>query len=251
MPPRFAYWTIIVDNQPTAFRAKEADELLPTFNRLKEKHPSAVMMWFQGGRLWRSRLEAQEAAVAARREEARKKRASRTAAAGSQVAAGRHASRSAAEVQGRAEGEMDALQGTGAARRQADAAREGEPATGAAPAEGGQGVIAHVVLFTPRASLSLDDRRSLVADLGTCLPGHPGHTPRASRATTCPRLCLRQRRPGAASSSSPCSSSSPRRTCTPISTIPRTSRSAAGFTTAQTPQWRRISRSSSHPACAD
>ena len=75
MPPRFAYWTIIVDNQPTAFRAREADELLPTFNRLKEKHPSAVMMWFQGGRLWRSRLEAQEAAVAARREEARKKRA--------------------------------------------------------------------------------------------------------------------------------------------------------------------------------
>jgi hypothetical protein len=75
MPPRFAYWTILVDNQPTAFRAKEAEELLPTFNRLKEKHPSAVLMWFQGGRLWRSRLEAHEAAVAARREAARKKRA--------------------------------------------------------------------------------------------------------------------------------------------------------------------------------
>ena len=75
MPPRFAYWTILVDDQPTAFRAKEPDELLPTLNRLKEKHPSAVMMWFQAGKLWRSRTEAQEAFVAARREEARKKRA--------------------------------------------------------------------------------------------------------------------------------------------------------------------------------
>jgi hypothetical protein len=75
MPPRFAYWTILVDDQPTAFRAKEPDELLPTLNRLKQKHPSAVMMWFQAGKLWRSRTEAQEAFVAARREEARKKRA--------------------------------------------------------------------------------------------------------------------------------------------------------------------------------
>lgn len=74
MPPRFAYWTILVDGQATAFRAKTADELLPTFNRLKQKHPSAEMMWFQGGRLWRSALEAHDAAVAARREEARKKR---------------------------------------------------------------------------------------------------------------------------------------------------------------------------------
>ena len=75
MPPRFAYWTILVDDQPTAFRAREAEELAPTFNRLKEKHPSAVMKWFQGGRLWGSRQEAQDAAVAARREDARKKRA--------------------------------------------------------------------------------------------------------------------------------------------------------------------------------
>ena len=55
MPPRHAYWTILVDSQPTAFRAHEADELLPTLNRLKEKHPSAVMMWFERGKLWESR----------------------------------------------------------------------------------------------------------------------------------------------------------------------------------------------------
>ena len=40
MPPRHAYWTILVDNQPTAFRAHEPEELLPTLNRLKEKHAS-------------------------------------------------------------------------------------------------------------------------------------------------------------------------------------------------------------------
>src|SRR4029453_3948811 len=61
MPPRYAYWTILVDDQPTAFRAGAKEDLLPTFNRLKEKHASATMMWFQNGKLWPSRLDAQEA----------------------------------------------------------------------------------------------------------------------------------------------------------------------------------------------
>src|SRR6187397_699584 len=60
MPPRYAYWTILVDDQPTAFRAGAKEDLLPTFNRLKEKHASATMMWFQNGKLWPSRLDAQE-----------------------------------------------------------------------------------------------------------------------------------------------------------------------------------------------
>jgi len=61
MPPRYAYWTILVDGQPTAFRAAMEEDLLPTFNRLKQKSPSAEMKWFQNGKLWSSRLEAQEA----------------------------------------------------------------------------------------------------------------------------------------------------------------------------------------------
>ncbi|MBY0492885.1 MAG: hypothetical protein K2Y23_01600 [Cyanobacteria bacterium] len=61
MPPRYAYWTIIVDGQPTAFRAAAQEDLLPTFKRLKERHPSAVMQWFQNGKLWPSRVDAQEA----------------------------------------------------------------------------------------------------------------------------------------------------------------------------------------------
>jgi hypothetical protein len=61
VPPRYAYWTIIVDNQPTAFRSAAVEELMPTFNRLKSKQPSAVLKWFQNGKLWNSRLEAREA----------------------------------------------------------------------------------------------------------------------------------------------------------------------------------------------
>ena len=61
MPPRYAYWTILVDDQPTAFRAGSMEDLMPTFKRLKEKHPSAKMMWFQSGKLWNSRIDAQEA----------------------------------------------------------------------------------------------------------------------------------------------------------------------------------------------
>jgi len=55
MPPRHAFWTILVDDQPTAFRAHDPEELLATLNRLKEKHPSAVMRWFERGKLWESR----------------------------------------------------------------------------------------------------------------------------------------------------------------------------------------------------
>lgn len=61
MPPRYAYWTIIVDDQPTAFRSGSREELLPTFKRLKAKNDTAVMMWFQNGKLWPSRIDAQEA----------------------------------------------------------------------------------------------------------------------------------------------------------------------------------------------
>jgi hypothetical protein len=61
VPPRYAYWTIIVDDQPTAFRAGALEDIMPTFNRLKEKQPTAKLMWFQSGKLWPSRLDAREA----------------------------------------------------------------------------------------------------------------------------------------------------------------------------------------------
>jgi hypothetical protein len=55
MPPRYAYWTIIAGGLPTAFRAADRDELLPTFHRIKEKHPDAQMKYFARGKLWESR----------------------------------------------------------------------------------------------------------------------------------------------------------------------------------------------------
>jgi hypothetical protein len=61
VPPRFAYWTILIDQKPTAFRARELEELLPTLHQLKRKNADVVMKWFSGGRLWESPAEAQAA----------------------------------------------------------------------------------------------------------------------------------------------------------------------------------------------
>jgi hypothetical protein len=59
MPPRYSYWTILAGGLPTAFRAAERADLLPTFNRIREKHPDAEMKWFARGRLWASPEDAQ------------------------------------------------------------------------------------------------------------------------------------------------------------------------------------------------
>jgi hypothetical protein len=64
MPPRYAYWTILIDNRPTAFRAREKEEMLPTFHQLRRTNRDVVLKWFARGRLW----ETPEAAQAAGRE---------------------------------------------------------------------------------------------------------------------------------------------------------------------------------------
>src|ERR671915_431323 len=61
MPPRFAYWTILAGGLPTSFRSADKDELMPTFRRLKEKHPDAEMKYFARGKLWDSSEEARRA----------------------------------------------------------------------------------------------------------------------------------------------------------------------------------------------
>jgi hypothetical protein len=58
MPPRFVYWTILAGGLPTAFRATDREELLPTFKRILEKHPDATLKYFARGRLWDSPEEA-------------------------------------------------------------------------------------------------------------------------------------------------------------------------------------------------
>jgi len=67
MPPRYAYWTILIDNQATAFRAREREELLPTLAQLRRTNADVVMKWFARGRIWESR-EAEIAAQQQRKE---------------------------------------------------------------------------------------------------------------------------------------------------------------------------------------
>ena len=82
MPPRYAYWTILVDDQPTAFRAGAQGRPDADLQSPEGKAPSATMMWFQNGKLWPSRLDAQEAMRArgemGRRGDERKRRFSRS-----------------------------------------------------------------------------------------------------------------------------------------------------------------------------
>jgi hypothetical protein len=61
MPPRFAYWTILIDGRPTAFRARDQQELLPTFHQLKRTSEDVVFRWFARGRLWESQRQEREA----------------------------------------------------------------------------------------------------------------------------------------------------------------------------------------------
>lgn len=62
MPPRYSFWTILIDNGPTAFRAANREDLIPTFVQLQRTNPNIAIKWFAHGRLW----ESQEAELAAR-----------------------------------------------------------------------------------------------------------------------------------------------------------------------------------------
>jgi hypothetical protein len=61
MPPRFVFWTLLIDGKPTAFRARDREELLPTLAQLKRTNQDVVMKWFARGKLWDS-PEAERAA---------------------------------------------------------------------------------------------------------------------------------------------------------------------------------------------
>ena len=66
MPPRFAYWTILIDGKPTAFRAAEQEELQPTLAQLRRTNPVIEMKWFARGKLWDSPEQSQWAGRNAR-----------------------------------------------------------------------------------------------------------------------------------------------------------------------------------------
>ena len=64
MPPRYAYWTIVLDTGVrTSFRSATRNELVTTLHQIRRKDPKAELKWFAQGRLWESPTEAQAARV--------------------------------------------------------------------------------------------------------------------------------------------------------------------------------------------
>ena len=47
-------WVIVDGTQPTAFHAREADDLVPTLRQLQRTQPNVRLMWFERERLWPS-----------------------------------------------------------------------------------------------------------------------------------------------------------------------------------------------------
>ena len=54
MPPRHAFWTILIDRQATAFRARDREDLVPTFVQLRRTNKDVEIKWFSRGRIWES-----------------------------------------------------------------------------------------------------------------------------------------------------------------------------------------------------
>jgi hypothetical protein len=58
---RVRFWTILIGEEPTSFRATAEETLIPTLKQLQRVHPQAVLRWFEAGRLWASPEEARHA----------------------------------------------------------------------------------------------------------------------------------------------------------------------------------------------
>ena len=67
MAKYFKCWVIVDGTQPTAFRAREAEDLIPTLKQLQRTQPDVALMWFERGRLWNSPGDAQQALLERRR----------------------------------------------------------------------------------------------------------------------------------------------------------------------------------------
>ena len=72
MAKTFMYWVIVAGAQPTAFRSRYAEDLLPTLKQLQRTQPDARLKWFERDRFWDS-PEAAKAALAARRASSRER----------------------------------------------------------------------------------------------------------------------------------------------------------------------------------
>lgn len=67
MAGRFTCWVIVTGDGPTAFRARDKEDLATMLKQLLRTQPDAVVKWFERGKLWTSPEEADEAFHARRR----------------------------------------------------------------------------------------------------------------------------------------------------------------------------------------
>jgi hypothetical protein len=67
MAPQRAFWIIVQGSTPTAFRARRAEDLLPTLHQLQRTQPDTYLRWFDRGRFWESPEAEREAFLAGRR----------------------------------------------------------------------------------------------------------------------------------------------------------------------------------------
>ena len=58
-------WVILVGNVPTSFRAKEREDLVPTFKQLQRTQPEVTLRWFERGRVWENPDAARAASLLA------------------------------------------------------------------------------------------------------------------------------------------------------------------------------------------
>jgi hypothetical protein len=67
MPAPHSFWVIVDGTTPTAFRARQREDLLPTLKQLQRTQPAVVLRWFDRGQLWESPIAAREALKMKRR----------------------------------------------------------------------------------------------------------------------------------------------------------------------------------------
>ena len=60
MAQRHSFWIIVAGSTPTSFRARRAEDLLPTLRQLQRTQPDTVLRWFERGKLWDSPDAARE-----------------------------------------------------------------------------------------------------------------------------------------------------------------------------------------------
>ena len=66
MAKNFRCWVIVAGAEPTAFRSRYAEDLIPTLKQLQRTQPDVSLKWFERGRLWLSPEAARDALLARR-----------------------------------------------------------------------------------------------------------------------------------------------------------------------------------------